>query len=64
MSFVKHAIFVDSDAPNLNDFNELGKYVLNRITSKSLFLAKVFVISLIMQVQILVLVENLALMQL
>lgn len=40
MSFVKHAIFVDSDAPNLNDFNELGKYVLNRITSKSLFFSE------------------------
>ena len=36
MSFVKHAIFVDSEAPNLGDYENLTRYILNRISVESL----------------------------
>ncbi|WP_096014922.1 menaquinone biosynthesis decarboxylase [Campylobacter lanienae] len=35
MSFVKHAIFVPSDAPNLEDYKNLAKFVLDRFSPKS-----------------------------
>ena len=31
MSFVKHAIFVRDDAPELNDYENITKYILNRV---------------------------------
>lgn len=36
MSFVKHAVFVDKSAPALDDYHKFSKYVLDRITPKSL----------------------------
>lgn len=40
MSFVKHAIFVDEKAPKLENFGELAKYILNRISSKNLIFSE------------------------
>lgn len=40
MSFVKHAVFVDEKAPNLTQYDELTKYVLNRITPKNLIFSE------------------------
>ncbi|CZE50847.1 menaquinone biosynthesis decarboxylase [Campylobacter geochelonis] len=40
MSFVKHAIFVGANAPDLGDFEALTRYVLNRISAKSLFFSE------------------------
>lgn len=40
MSFVKHAIFADENSPNLSNYPEFAKYVLNRISSKSLFFSE------------------------
>ncbi|MSN95975.1 menaquinone biosynthesis decarboxylase [Campylobacter sp. FMV-PI01] len=40
MSFVKHAIFVDKNAPNLNDYENLTRYILNKITPKSLIFSE------------------------
>ena len=40
MSFVKHAIFVNEDAPDLTDHENLTKYILNRINIKDLFISK------------------------
>jgi len=31
MSFVKHAIFVDGEAPDLNDYDALTRHILNRL---------------------------------
>ncbi|HFS85073.1 MAG TPA: menaquinone biosynthesis decarboxylase, partial [Epsilonproteobacteria bacterium] len=31
MSFVKHAIFVNEDAPDLEEFDDLSRYILNRL---------------------------------
>ena len=36
MSFVKHAVFVPQDAPSLDEYEALTKYVLNRIGTRSL----------------------------
>lgn len=36
MSFVKHAIFVDKDANDLNQYDSIAKYVLDKITPESL----------------------------
>ena len=36
MSFVKHAVFVPQDAPSLDEYEALTKYVLNRIGARSL----------------------------
>ena len=38
MSFVKHAIFVDENAPALTDYSALSEYILNRIDKKSLLI--------------------------
>ena len=40
MSFVKHAIFVDANAPDLGDYEALARYVLNRISPKSLLFSE------------------------
>jgi len=40
MSFVKHAIFVDEKAPELNDYNSFAAYVLNRFSPKSMFITE------------------------
>jgi len=40
MSFVKHAIFVNEDAPELEDYKELTKYILNRISVDNIFISE------------------------
>ncbi|WP_297576352.1 menaquinone biosynthesis decarboxylase [uncultured Campylobacter sp.] len=40
MSFVKHAIFVPKEAPALTDYEELGRYVLDRISPKNLLISE------------------------
>lgn len=40
MSFVKHAIFVDEDAPRLENYEAFATYVLNRFTPKSMFITE------------------------
>jgi 4-hydroxy-3-polyprenylbenzoate decarboxylase len=40
MSFVKHAIFLDAQAPQLTNYNSLATYILNRFTPKTLFITE------------------------
>ena len=40
MSFVKHAIFVDENAPKLENYENLATYILDRFTPKSLFISE------------------------
>ena len=40
MSFVKHAIFVDEKAPELESYEEFTRYILNRFTPKSMFITE------------------------
>ncbi len=40
MSFVKHAIFVDENAPDLNSYEEIAKYILDRVDKKKIFISK------------------------
>lgn len=40
MSFVKHAIFVDENAPSLDNYEVFTNYVLNRFTPKSMFITE------------------------
>ncbi len=40
MSFVKHAIFLDENGPELNSYEELTTYILNRFTPKSMFITE------------------------
>ncbi|RXJ95362.1 menaquinone biosynthesis decarboxylase [Arcobacter sp. AHV-9/2010] len=40
MSFVKHAIFVNSDAPKLTSHDEIIRYILNRINVDDLLVSK------------------------
>jgi 4-hydroxy-3-polyprenylbenzoate decarboxylase len=40
MSFVKHAVFVDEKAPDLNDYVALATYVLNRFTPQKLMVSE------------------------
>ncbi len=40
MSFVKHAIFVNEDAPELNDYVNLGEWILNRFNTKNILISK------------------------
>lgn len=40
MSFVKHAIFVDEDAPALEDYEAFGSYVLNRFSVDSMIISE------------------------
>ena len=38
MSFVKHAIFVDENAPSLTDYDALATYILNRLTKEDILI--------------------------
>ena len=40
MSFVKHAVFVDSNAPDLTDYPAITKYILERLTEKSFLITE------------------------
>lgn len=40
MSFVKHAIFVDENAPALTDYEQITEYILNRISRKTLLITR------------------------
>jgi len=40
MSFVKHAIFVDENAPELGDYDALSDYILDRISAKCLLISE------------------------
>ncbi len=40
MSFVKHAIFVNEDAPKLTDHEAITKYILNRIDIEDILISK------------------------
>jgi len=40
MSFVKHAIFLDDNAPRLENYEALTTYILNRFTPKSMFISE------------------------
>jgi 4-hydroxy-3-polyprenylbenzoate decarboxylase len=40
MSFVKHAIFVGSDAPDLEDYDALADYILNRVDIQDLLISQ------------------------
>jgi 4-hydroxy-3-polyprenylbenzoate decarboxylase len=40
MSFVKHAIFVAEDAPDLENSVELAQHILNRLSSENIFITK------------------------
>ena len=40
MSFVKHAIFLDEEAPKLENYKSLVKYILDRFTPKSMFITE------------------------
>ena len=40
MSFVKHAIFVDKNAPKLDDYENLTRYILNRFSLDRLLISK------------------------
>jgi 4-hydroxy-3-polyprenylbenzoate decarboxylase len=40
MSFVKHAIFVDENAPELKDYVKLTEWILNRFDKKNILISK------------------------
>ncbi len=40
MSFVKHAIFVNEDAPDLEDYEALTEYILNRVDKKNILISE------------------------
>ncbi|HED8546359.1 TPA: menaquinone biosynthesis decarboxylase [Campylobacter coli] len=40
MSFVKHAIFVDKKAPNLDDYDALIPYILDRFNTKKILISE------------------------
>lgn len=40
MSFAKHAIFVDKNAPSLKDYNALIPYILNRFDTKKILISE------------------------
>ncbi|EAJ9489062.1 TPA: menaquinone biosynthesis decarboxylase [Campylobacter jejuni] len=40
MSFVKHAIFVDKNAPSLKDYNALIPYILNHFDTKKILISE------------------------
>ncbi|EAJ8916303.1 menaquinone biosynthesis decarboxylase [Campylobacter jejuni] len=40
MSFVKHAIFVDKNAPSLKDYDALIPYILNRFDTKKILISE------------------------
>jgi 4-hydroxy-3-polyprenylbenzoate decarboxylase len=40
MSFVKHALFVGVDAPDLHDYEELSRYILNRVCEENILITR------------------------
>ncbi|MDR1285159.1 MAG: menaquinone biosynthesis decarboxylase [Campylobacteraceae bacterium] len=40
MSFVKHAIFVGDDAPNLQDHEDISKFILNRVSKDNIIISE------------------------
>ena len=40
MSFVKHAIFVDENAPNLDKYEELSRYILDRVDPSKILITE------------------------
>ncbi len=40
MSFVKHAIFVDKDAPALSDYENITKYILDRVSTEKILITE------------------------
>ena len=40
MSFVKHAIFVGEDAPNLEDYEALSEHILNRVSKEKILITE------------------------
>jgi len=40
MSFVKHAIFVDEDAPDLDDYEKLTRYILDRVSPEKILISE------------------------
>jgi 4-hydroxy-3-polyprenylbenzoate decarboxylase len=40
MSFVKHAIFVDENAPDLTSYKEIAKYILDRLDTEKIFISR------------------------
>ncbi|GAX88203.1 4-hydroxy-3-polyprenylbenzoate decarboxylase [Lebetimonas natsushimae] len=40
MSFVKHAVFVDENAPDLRDYENLTRYILNNFDKKRVLISK------------------------
>jgi len=40
MSFVKHAVFVDENAPRLDNYEAFATYILDRFTPKSMFISE------------------------
>ena len=40
MSFVKHAIFVGEDAPELTDYPSLAKHILDRVSKERIFISE------------------------
>lgn len=40
MSFVKHALFLDDNAPKLENYEAVAAYILDRFTPKSLFISE------------------------
>ena len=40
MSFVKHALFVGEDAPELEEFEALTEHILNRLSTENVFITK------------------------
>ena len=40
MSFLRNAVFVNEDAPSLTDYENLTRYILNRITEKSFLITE------------------------
>lgn len=40
MSFVKHAIFVDDNAPELTDYDAISNYILNRVSIENVFISR------------------------
>lgn len=40
MSFVKHALFVDTDAPSLNEYEAIAEHILDRIDPKKLLITQ------------------------
>jgi len=40
MSFVKHAIFVNKNAPKLEEYEKLTEYILNRVSKDNIFISE------------------------